>query len=1384
MNNIHFTDDSSCLSSEGVSGTGRGTSGQKVAVVVHFYYQELWPEVRDRLLWIDADFDLFVTVPSDLESLAAELVLNVFPSAKIRPFKNLGMDVLPFLGIIPELIDKDYSVVCKIHTKKGHDANAAIWRRSMLDSLIGTRSNFDQVVSAFTADPVLQIAGPGSFYQSVKLMMYGNRTNLEKTFRRIYGYSLPNEDWGFFMGTMFWVRPSALSRLAYYSKELVEETEHDVRQDGQVVHSLERIFGLIPVINNAKIGLLYPSAEDETGVSTEIMKVTSQEGIGYVNSPSLLLRNLVALAHNQISLKSKFDCEGYEHKKPALVGTGVDRLKHYLLHGQFSDLAGDEVVGGGGYFQPATQEQLLNSQIIDWHFLTMLKRPTSTCSVIIVFEGSREKLKKSICSLLLTQSNNLSQVVIVADDLSTVKGIFKGIEVGQGSRPTLTVVKGVSNSNTALDKNLGFNQCTSEYVFFLKSGVTVEPGWLDELVGLLSNTCISSVQARVAPDSDVNNAAQTIEGILVLGRALPTVVGACIGFKSIEFAMNRGFDAAFGGGVSEVDLGLRLNAYKSNKISWYAGNVCVFTDTRPVSEDGLYHVKQADHSIFRNRWAAFIESGVGGFRVFGTLGFELKPTSGLKEIAVSKQSVWLASVTDPCFRLLPIGSEKSIKPGWYRLTLDIKSTFRRDTAKFYFDMGRGWNEVDVWSTPYMRGVSLSRVFYLKDTAFHARFDPQEGEGKFVINNVAISSVGEREAINEIISRTRAEHPQFNGLKTRDIHRSAKIRARNNDSNLLDEFLGLYGETFMLPETDSAYENWIDTVELPSLPSVEAVKLIVSGWSQKPLISIVMPTYNTEEQYLRLCIESVLEQSYANWELCIADDASSNPNIGQILGEYQQRDDRIKVVYRAENGHISQASNSALKVATGDYIALLDHDDELAEHALFFMVEAINKKPDAKILYSDEDKITVTGERQAPHFKSDWNPDLFFSQNYVSHLGLYSHSLLKKIGGFREGVEGSQDQDLLLRCLPYVSFEEVVHVPKVLYHWRVVDGSTAMSADQKDYTTEAGIAALADYFSKHGPVGAVVKVGKFPNTYKVDYPIPEPAPFVSLLIPTRDRLSLVEVAVRSILEKSTYTNYEILILDNGSIEQETLNFFTEIQAEDKRVKVLRYDHPFNYSAINNFGVKHASGSIIGLVNNDVDVISENWLGEMVSHCCREEIGCVGAKLYYSNDTLQHGGVIVGLGGVAGHSHKRFGRYAPGYFRRLMLVQSLSAVTAACLMVRKEVYEQVGGLDEENLEIAFNDVDFCLKVREAGYRNLWTPYAELYHYESISRGAEDTLEKQARFASEVNYMQSKWGQVLALDPYYSPNLTLDREDFSITTRPRSPYPIQLSIKEDAK
>ena len=528
------------------------------------------------------------------------------------------------------------------------------------------------------------------------------------------------------------------------------------------------------------------------------------------------------------------------------------------------------------------------------------------------------------------------------------------------------------------------------------------------------------------------------------------------------------------------------------------------------------------------------------------------------------------------------------------------------------------------------------------------------------------------------------------------------------------------------------------------------------------ISIVCPVYNPEVSLLAEAVDSVLGQSYKNWELVLVDDVSTDPAVNDYLTSLD--DPRIKTVFRRSNGHISKASNSGLEVATGDYVALLDQDDLLHQHALLAMADAIARHPNAAVVYSDEDKLNADGEFYQPHFKPDWSPDLFYSNNYISHLGVYRADLVTQVGGFSVGLEGSQDYDLALKVIAQSEWCNIIHVPYVLYHWRALPGSTAYAADEKSYTVDAGRRALEGYFAQ---VGGAAKVGlsQLPNTYRVEFAIPEAKPQVDIIIPTRNQGELLRNCVQSVLEKSDYPDYRITLVDNQSDEPESLKIIDEL-AEHERVSVLAYNKPFNYSAINNYAVAHTDGDIVLLLNNDTEVITPGWLTEMVSLVSRDFTGCVGPKLLYDDDTLQHAGVILGVGGVANHSHLGFADTHPGYFGRMTIRQNVAAVTGACLMVRREVWNQVGGLNDKELTIAFNDVDFCIKVMQAGYYNVFTPYAKLYHYESKSRGQEDTPEKYQRFVSEVEYMQATWPDVLANDPYYSPYFSRTKTDFSLS------------------
>jgi O-antigen biosynthesis protein len=566
---------------------------------------------------------------------------------------------------------------------------------------------------------------------------------------------------------------------------------------------------------------------------------------------------------------------------------------------------------------------------------------------------------------------------------------------------------------------------------------------------------------------------------------------------------------------------------------------------------------------------------------------------------------------------------------------------------------------------------------------------------------------------------------------------------------------------------SQYADWVARFDTLSEAQRQALRDAVRALPRKPLISVVMPTYNADAGWLRQAIESVRTQIYDHWELCIADDASTSETALAVLREYAVQDPRIKVAFRSENGHISRATNTALALATGEWVALLDHDDLLTEHALAWVAITLDRHPQARLVYSDEDKVDGSNQRFDPYFKCEWNRALFYSHNMITHLGVYRRDLLDAIGGFRHEFVGAQDYDLALRCIERIQPDQIVHIPRILYHWRVHAGSTA-NADLavKPYAMFAGERALNEHFKRTGQNARSQFVG---HGYRARYALPVNPPLVSIVIPTRNKHELVKVCVESLWDKTSYPRFEVLLVDNGSDDPESLACFEALSSAGK-IRLLRYDHPFNYSAINNFGVAHARGDVICMLNNDIEVIAPEWLGEMVSHALQPDIGAVGAKLLFPNETVQHAGVVCGIGGWAGHAHKGFPALSHGYAGRATLISEFSAVTGACLVVRKDRFEAVGGLDEQQLKVACNDVDLCLKLKARGYRNVFTPYAVLYHHESATRGYEDNPEKMARFNQELGVMRERWGKALTEDPCYNPNLTLEQEDFGLGWPPR--------------
>lgn len=565
----------------------------------------------------------------------------------------------------------------------------------------------------------------------------------------------------------------------------------------------------------------------------------------------------------------------------------------------------------------------------------------------------------------------------------------------------------------------------------------------------------------------------------------------------------------------------------------------------------------------------------------------------------------------------------------------------------------------------------------------------------------------------------------------------------------------------MKSANTDYEQWLKRHEKFDLQKQRQESV---SFNYRPLISVIMPVYNVEIKWLEKCIESVLNQTYEKWELCISDDASTDPKIRKCLEAYQKKDQRIKVIFRKENGHISLATNSALEVAKGEFIALLDNDDELPPYALFEVAKVLNEHPELDVIYSDEDKIDANGHRFDPHFKADWSPDTLMGNNYISHLGVYRTSLVKKLGGFRKGYEGSQDYDLILRVTEQIPKEHIYHIDKILYHWRTIPGSTASSGEAKNYIYDSGVKALTDALKRRNIKG-MVRPGRISGFYEVSYEVLNEE-LVSIIIPTKNGHDDLKLCVDSIIEKTNYSNYEIIVADNGSTDPKMQELFAEYKKKLKeRFFVELIDIPFNYSRINNLAAKKANGKYLLFLNNDTEVIEPNWMTRMVSYAQFDRIGCVGAKLYYPDDTTQHAGVLVGIGGVAGHALNNYDRTHCGYFGRLVIDVNYLAVTAACMMVKTADFQAVNGFDE-TLEVAFNDVDLCLKIYELGRFNVYAHQVELYHFESKSRGYEDTPEKQKRFAGEIKKMQDKWPKYIAHDPFYNDNLTKEGiGDFSL-------------------
>ena len=726
------------------------------------------------------------------------------------------------------------------------------------------------------------------------------------------------------------------------------------------------------------------------------------------------------------------------------------------------------------------------------------------------------------------------------------------------------------------------------------------------------------------------------------------------------------------------------------------------------------------------------------------------------DLDMFEEDRWHIAGVDPQFYLqglFPIG--------WVRCSWGGRAEMELP-FRLYFDLGMGWQEEHSVLLGSLRenGETQSAYLFIPPQTKALRLDPEGTRQEFVFESFSFVAVSRLELLWQAVQAFQERFAAVGNPLSALLVKAYQVFRTQGVKEVWRKAKNLVVAGGVATSTEE-YKLW---QRLHSLSEEEIAlrKKQVETLPYKPLISIVVPVYNVDEIWLRKCIESVRAQIYPRWELCIADDCSPKQHVQKVLREYEALDSRIKVVYRQENGHISRSSNSALALAKGEYIALLDHDDELTVDALYENVLLLNKHPEADMIYSDEDKIGEDGVCYSPFLKPDWSPDLFLSQMYTCHFGVYRASLIRKIGGFRVGYEGSQDYDLVLRFTEQT--KHIFHIPKILYHWRTIAESTALNSSSKGYAYVAGLKALQSALERRGEAGWVEPVENFPGQYRVHFLV-QGRPLVSILIPTRDMAQVLAPCLQSLFAVTEYERYEVILIDNGSKQEDTkqlLKYWRE--KEPERFRVLELDTPFNYSRLNNEAAKAAKGEYLVLLNNDIRILSSNWLEEMLGQAQRASVGAVGARLLYPNRTIQHAGVTLGIVGPANHGHRGVEATSPGYFGRLLVTANYAAVTGACLLVSKNKYESVGGLDE-SLSIAFNDIDFCLKLWKQGWYNLVLNHIEFIHDESRSRGKDTTPEKQKRLQEEAALMNERWGSLLYNDPFYNVNLTLDREDFSL-------------------
>ena len=663
-----------------------------------------------------------------------------------------------------------------------------------------------------------------------------------------------------------------------------------------------------------------------------------------------------------------------------------------------------------------------------------------------------------------------------------------------------------------------------------------------------------------------------------------------------------------------------------------------------------------------------------------------------------------------------------------------------------------------------RRDDVSQIYYKKiydrDFGFDIRFPYERGKDYYLI----IRCEGRKARIkyNEQLIEKRASVAYKRMQKIRDLMNMETVHVAMDfwKENGLRALILKSKHKIQGLDNDYDYGEWYELTK-PSEEELERQRN--THFDYEPRLSIVIPVYKTPERYLQEMLDSIVSQTYSKWEVCIADGSPRGESRERLIKRYADRDTRFKYVILGENKGISGNTNAAMDMAQGDFLVLADHDDTLTPDALFECVKAMNEDPLYDVIYSDEDKLDMDGQALFdPHFKPDFNPDLLTSVNYICHLFVVNRNLVEAIGGFRQEFDGAQDYDFIFRCTEQA--RKVHHIPKVLYHWRCHMNSTASNPESKMYAFEAGARAIKAHYDRMGIAVDSVEKGVDYGIYHTRFHLDE-EPLVSVIIPNKDHRADLDLCLTSLLDKGTYRNLEVIVVENNSTEPETFDYYEELQEKRKNVRVVTWKRKFNFSAINNYGVTFAHGEYLLFLNNDVEVIEPDVIREMLGYARRDDVGIVGARLLYQDDTIQHAGVVIGFGGIAGHTFIGLHQAENSYFHRAMCAQDYSAVTAACMMSKRSLFDQVGGFREE-LAVAFNDIDYCLKIRSLGKKVVYNPYALLYHYESKSRGLEDTPEKVERFNREVARFIGYWPEIVINgDPYYNPNLTLRKSNFAL-------------------